>query len=203
MELDFNKKLLICFTIDCFEFLVYLYIKKTNNSIDLLNNEKFIDDNLENIVNSFIDISKHKNIKYLLWKKQFQHNKLCDNYLYKEYYDSILKTSRMFNIINNTEITDMNERIKITQQSVNGLNNLNVDITSFILDDDFDYFEDIRNHFVTLYPTVIFPECDNKFDDSDIDTILHSQDEHFDVVDSKYWSNDTWKIIQNSMFEIK
>jgi hypothetical protein len=203
MELDFNKKLFICFSIDCFEFLVYLYIKKTNNNVNLLDDEIFIDNNLENIVNTFIEISNYKNIKYLLWKRQFNYNKPSDNYLYKEYYDPILKTSRMFNTINNIEITDMNERIKITQQSVNGLNNLNVDITSFILDDDFNYFEDIRNHFLALYPTVNYPKYETKFNDLDIDMILHSQNEHLDIMDSKYWSNDTWKIIENNIFEIR
>ena len=126
------------------------------------------------------------------------------NYLYKEYYDSTLKTSKMFNIINNVEITDMNERIKITQQSVNGLNNLNVDITSFILDDDFNNFEDIRNHFSALYPTVNYPKYDREFNDLDIDMIYSQQDDEHDIImDSKYWSNDTWKIIENNIFEIK
>jgi hypothetical protein len=204
MESYLNKKLFMCFVLDCFEYLIYLYIRKTNNNINLMNDDIFIDNNLENIVNTFSQISNNKNIIYLLWKKQFQYNKFSEAYyLYKEYYDSNLKTSRMFNILNNSEIRDMNERIKITQNSVNGLNNLNVDITSFLLDNDFNDFEDIRNHFKALYPTVNYPKYDMKFDDLDIDMILHSENENFDVVDSRYWSNDTWKIIEHNMFEIK
>ena len=200
--MDIYRKLFISILTDSLEYLVYLYMLKNNNvSIDILNDnelfENYAENNLENIIILLNEILNNYQIKYSIWNKQFQ-PMLNTDHLYKEYYDSILKLSRMFRINDDIEITDMNERSMIMQECVENKNHINIDLMSFLKMDDFNSIEDICNYFQSIYTNVKFPIK------NDINTFTILSIKNNDTVsdiyvdDSKYWSDETWKIIENA-----
>ena len=186
-------KMFLSFLTDSLDYLVYLYMLNNNNiNLDILNDnelfETYIDNNLENIIILLNEILNKYQIKYSLWNKKFQ---LLDNeQLYKEYYDFEIKTSRMYRIKDNKEITDMKERITIMYDCVNNeKNHINIDLLSFLKHDEFDSIEDIRIYFRNIYTTIDFPINDIIIDFDDTILLTKKEEKNIYVDDSKYWSN--------------
>ena len=197
-------KMFLSFLTDSLDYLVYLYMLNNNNiNLDILNDnelfETYIDNNLENIIILLNEILNKYQIKYSLWNKKFQ---LLDNeQLYKEYYDFEIKTSRMYRIKDNKEITDMKERITIMYDCVNNeKNHINIDLLSFLKHDEFDSIEDIRIYFRNIYTTIDFPINDIIIDFDDTILLTKKEEKNIYVVIQNIGQiNDTWKIIENTI----